>query len=105
MRPITDVLREIRRGRAVDIASRMLADVVRAVDETGKKGSVTITLTVEPEEGGGSQKTITAEVKHKLPVESIPTAVFFSDEEGTLHRVDPQQAELFQDTGMIAAQK
>lgn len=53
MRLITDVLREIRKGRAVDQASRLLAELVRAVDETGKPGNITITLTVKPEKGGG----------------------------------------------------
>lgn len=95
MRPITDVLRDIRRGRAVDQATRMLAEVVRAVDETGKAGSVTITLTVKPEKGGGSQKTLLAAVKAKKPEADIPEAMFFSDGSGDLHRTDPQQSELF----------
>lgn len=97
MRLITDVLREIRRGRAVDQASRLLAEVVRAVDETNKPGSVTITLTVKPEKGGGSQKTIIAAVKAKKPEGDIPEAVFFSDPDGDLHRQDPAQSEMFQE--------
>ena len=36
MRLITDVLRDIRKGRPVEEATMALADVVRAVDETGK---------------------------------------------------------------------
>ena len=36
MRLITDVLRDIRRGRPVEEATTALADVVRAVDETGR---------------------------------------------------------------------
>ena len=43
MRLFTDILREIRKGRPVEEASHALADVVRAVDETGKPGSVTLT--------------------------------------------------------------
>lgn len=98
MRLITDVLREIRKGRAVDQASRELAEVVRAVDETGKPGQVTIILTVKPEKGGGSQKTIIAAVKSKKPTGDIPEAVFFSDPDGDLHRSDPTQSEMFSDT-------
>lgn len=97
MRPITDVLRDIRRGRAVEQATRLLAEVVRAVDETGKPGSVTLTLTVKPEKGGGSQKTIIAAVKAKKPEGDIPEAVFFSDPDGDLHRTDPAQSEMFSD--------
>jgi len=99
MRPITDILREIRRGRAVDQATRMLTEVVRAVDETGKAGTVTITLTVKPEKGGGSQKTIGVAVKAKKPEADIPEAVFFSDPEGDLHRSDPTQEEMFSEAG------
>lgn len=95
MRPITDILRDIRRGRAVEQATRLLGEVVRAVDETGKPGQVTITLTVKPEKGGGSQKTIIAAVKAKKPEGDIPEAVFFSDGDGDLHRADPAQNEMF----------
>lgn len=97
MRLVTDVLREIRKGRAVDQASRLLAEVVRAVDETGKPGKVTIELIVKPEKGGGSHKTIIAIVKAKKPEGDIPEAVFFSDPGGDLHRSDPSQSEMFSD--------
>lgn len=95
MKPITDVMREIRKGRIVDKASEMLADVVHAVDETGKAGSITIKLTVKPEKGGGSQKTISAKLTATKPEEDLPEAIFFSDTEGTLHRNDPDQREMF----------
>lgn len=42
MRLITDILREYRNGRAADMASRDLAECVRAVDETGKAAELTI---------------------------------------------------------------
>lgn len=94
MRPITDVLRDIRRGRAVEQATRLLAEVVRAVDETGKPGEVTMTIKVKPEKGGGSQKVILCSVKANKPEGDIPEAVFFSDPDGDLHRTDPAQAEM-----------
>ncbi|RAI37231.1 hypothetical protein [Rhodoplanes roseus] len=94
MRLITDVLRDIRRGRPVEEATAALADVVRAVDETGKEGSVTITLKIKPAKHGGPEKTIIAEVKHKKPIADIAPAIFFSDEDGDLHRVDPRQEEM-----------
>lgn len=97
MKLITDILREYRQGRAVDEASERLAELVRAVDETGKVGTLTIVLKVKPEAGGGTQKTIAAEIKMKKPEQPLPEAVFFSDEEGDLHRADPKQPELFGD--------
>jgi hypothetical protein len=103
MRLITDVLREIRRGRAVEQATRLLGEVVRAVDETGKVGTVTIEIKVKPEKGGGSQKTLLCSVKAKKPEADIPEAVFFSDPEGDLHRSDPTQAEMFGDAADLGS--
>lgn len=102
MRLITDILREYRNGRAADLASRKLAELVQAVDETGKAGTLTITFKVKPEKGGGSQKTIACEIKAKPPETDLPEAVFFSDEEGALHRADPKQSEMFREAGSRA---
>ena len=94
MRLITDILREIRKGRPVEEASTALADVVRAVDETGKEGSVTIVLKVKPTKHGGPEKQLLCEVKANKPICDIPAAVFFSDDEGDLFRIDPRQEEM-----------
>ena len=71
MRLITDVLRDIRKGRPVEEATMALADVVRAVDETGKEGSVTIALKIKPAKHGGPEKTLVCEVKAKKPIAEI----------------------------------
>lgn len=94
MRLITDILRDIRKGRPVEEATMALADIVRAVDETGKEGSVTITLKVKPAKHGGPEKTLVCEVKAKKPIAEIAPAVFFSNSEGDLHRYDPRQEEM-----------
>lgn len=95
MQPITDILRQIRKGKVVDQASRLMAELVRAVDETGKKGTLTIELEVKPDKDGGSMKVIAAKIKVKKPLEDLPDAIFFSDEEGDLHREEPRQGKLF----------
>ncbi len=97
MRPITDILREIRKGKAVDLASQRMAEIVQAVDETNKPGELTITIKVKPEKGGGSQKVIQVAVKAKIPEMDLPEGVFFSDEDGDLHRTDPAQSDIFAD--------
>lgn len=103
MRPITDVLREYRNGRAADVASLQLAEVIRAVDATNKAGELTITIKVKPEKGGGSQKTLAINCKSKVPQTDIPEAVFFSDADGNLHRSDPAQHSMFRDADGDAA--
>lgn len=98
MRPITDVMRDIRKGRAVDEASEQLAEVVRAVQATGKAGSVTIKLTVEPKPGEGDAFVIKPEVSAKIPRPKLPDAIFFATDDGDLVREDPNQREMFRDT-------
>jgi hypothetical protein len=88
------VLRDIRKGRPVEEATMALADVVRAVDETGKEGSVTITLKIKPAKHGGPEKTLIAEVKSKKPIADIAPAVFFSDRMATCTASTPNQEEM-----------
>ncbi len=94
MKTVLDFLREYRNGRAIDLISERLAEVTRAVDETGKAGEVTIVIKVKPDKGGGSGKTSSIVVKSKRPEYDIPEAVFFSDTEGNLHRTDPAQMDM-----------
>ena len=86
-----DVLRQIRKGAAIEEATRALADVVRAVDDSGKPGSITVTLHVKPAKHGGSEKQLLAEIKTKTPRCDVAGAIFFSDQDGDLHRADPRQ--------------
>lgn len=89
------VLGAMRRGVVVKEASDQLAELVRAVDATQKKGELTIKLTVKPMQGGGAEKAISATVTAKVPRRDLPPAVFFSDGEGTLHRADPGEQDMF----------
>lgn len=98
-RLITDILREVRKGAAVEEATNALNDVVKAVDETGKKGAVTIVVNVVPAPHGGPEKMIVVDIKSKKPISSIAPAVFFSDAMGDLHRSDPTQEEMFAEVG------
>lgn len=97
MRPITDILREMRRGRIVEDATDALEEVVKAVDQTNKGGSVTITIKVKPSKDGGWEKTLSASVKTDVPRPDLPDAVFFSTADGDLVRDDPEQRALFGD--------
>ena len=94
MRLITDILRDIRKGKAVDEATEAFAEVVRAVSSTGKPGSVTIKLTVKPTQADSAEKTLIAEITKKQPMATIQPATFFADDDGNLFRTDPRQAEM-----------
>lgn len=101
-RDITDTMREIRKGRLIDLATRDLADVTQAVVSTGKPGSVTITIKVEPNKGAEDQVILKGSSKKTEPREDIPTAVFFTDNSGGLFRIDPKQREMDLPSGNVA---
>ena len=48
----------------------------------------------QPAKHGGPEKTLICEVKAKKPIAEIAPAVFFSNDEGDLHRYDPRQEEM-----------
>lgn len=72
-------------------ASDLLAEAVRASALTGKKATVTLTLTVEPKQGALNFVT---KLSSKMPVEEEPLCIFYADSQGNLHRDDPRQKEL-----------
>jgi hypothetical protein len=100
MKPITDVLRDIRKGMVAEAAGEELANVVRAVTATGKPGSLTLKLTVKPQKGDSEQVVISSKVTASSPTADMPEAIFFADMDGDLHRNDPRQPEMFRDANL-----
>lgn len=97
MRPITDVLRDIRKGRVVDAASDELAEVVQAVLDTAKPGELTLKLKITPQGKGDNAVIVSAEIKSKRPQAKLPDALFFASLDGDLLREDPTQQRMFAD--------
>lgn len=97
MRPFTDVLRDIRKGRVVEAASEELAEVVRAVLDTGKAGEITLKLAVKPQGKGDNAVIVSAKLTAKKPQATLPDALFFADLDGDLLRDDPTQQRIFAD--------
>jgi hypothetical protein len=95
MRLITDVLRDIRRGRVVDAATLELASVVRDAKATGKPGELTIKLKITPDKADPDVIRVSAEVKGKSPRPDLPDGMFFTNEEGDLLREDPKKIHRF----------
>ncbi|MNR97617.1 hypothetical protein D3C72_288010 [compost metagenome] len=100
MKPITDILRDIRKGMVAEAAGEELAQVVRAVTATGKPGSLTIKLTVKPQKGDSEQVVISSKLSATTPTADMPEAIFFADMDGDLHRNDPRQPEMFRSTDL-----
>jgi hypothetical protein len=97
MRLITDILREIRKGRVVDAASEELAAVVKDVLYTNKPGELTIKLKIRSQGKDDNAVIVSAVLSSKRPQEDLPEGIFFADLEGDLLRDDPTQTRMFAD--------
>lgn len=84
------------KGRAHTEASKKLAEVVEAVMETGKPGSVTVKLTISRDKEIKSMVKVADAVTAKIPTE-IRRSMWFPGDDNTLHRNDPRQQSMFDD--------
>lgn len=92
-RPITDTLRHIGGGVFIDTASDKMAELVNAVDSTGKAGKLTLEVKVKKATRGGAMH-ITGTMKLTKPAEEPMEAMLFATPEGNLVTDDPHQQKL-----------
>ncbi|MFB7440202.1 hypothetical protein ACFC01_17895 [Streptomyces mirabilis] len=85
------------RGEAHEQASTEFHELLAAVQEHGKKGSLTLTVTVEPPKGGmdGAPVAISIDTVLKAPKASAPPSIYFVDDDGNATRNDPRQTTAF----------
>src|SRR5258706_3598690 len=91
VRPITDTLRLLQGGVFLDLCSEKLAESVKAVDETGKAGKLTITLDLKRASGAIA---ITAKVTNKVPEDKADDDLLWPTVEGNLSLDNPNQQKL-----------
>lgn len=94
VRPFSAVLQDLARGRVHTDLSEQLAALTAAVVETGRKGTLQLTLTVQLVGKGADTLTVTAITAAKPPKPDQPATVFFADQDGNLSRHDPNQPTL-----------
>lgn len=85
---------EQRNGGLHAEASDCLAQVVKAVQDHGKGGSVIIKIDIKPGSKGTNTLVVSDRVEVKVPQGDRPAALYFPDENGNLHRSDPRQQSL-----------
>ena len=88
MTAFSEVMRTARSGLFDTIATEKLNEVVKSVRDTGKKGKLTVTLTIE--QNGDNGMKIDCRIKEDIPSNSLGDALMFDDIDGNLHRKDPQ---------------
>lgn len=85
LKPFADWLAIQRKGTLASELAEGMADLNRAVLETGKPGTITLTIKVKPT-GDEVSVTVSDEVKVKLPEHDRGQSIFFVDEDGNPHR-------------------
>lgn len=79
------------RGRTERDLSNKLRDLVKAVQETGKPGSLTLTIKIKPEPNADSAMVVADTITVKAPVFDRAESIFFADEKHHLVRTHPRQ--------------
>lgn len=92
MAHIIETIMGIRRGRFAELCSSKLTDVVKAVAQLNKPGSITIQLKLKPNTEG--QVRLSGTVKVSSPHPDVGEAIFYVTEDGELERSDPKQTDI-----------
>lgn len=90
------VLLNHAKGRAHDEATKRLREAVAAVQQTGKDAKVVVELCIKPVPKIRNAFRIEDKVTAKIP-EDPRTSMWFADDQGGLHRNDPNQRSLYDD--------
>ena len=85
-------------GRSHEQISEEMHQLLSAVAEHGRKGSLTITVAVEPPKGAydGGPLAIAIESVVKAPKPAAPPSIYFRDHDGNATRNDPRQTAAFE---------
>lgn len=88
-------LASLRKGVALQEASDALSKLVQQVVTVGRKGSITITLVVQPDgDLDESRVKITDDIKVTTPKTERKATILFATEDGQLTRHHPRQTEM-----------
>ena len=86
---------EQSQGRTHAELSEGLRDLVARVIDTGKKGSITLTVAVAPMKDNTGVLVVSDVIKLNLPEHDRSASIFWPDQAGNLVRNDPNQASIF----------
>lgn len=95
-------VQNIREGALLELLTSKLHEVVEAVQEHGKVGEITLTLSIKP--NGDDAVTISSKVKAKIPEGTVGDALFFVNG-GNLLRRNPRQMDLEDEIARKRAEK
>lgn len=86
-----------RGGHALDAADRELKDLIQAIKATGKKGKITLSLTITPDKNDARIVTLDPDYKIDKPRKKFASGHAFVADDFSLSRDDPAQLELLEE--------
>lgn len=87
-----EIVRQMDQGAVAFGFAQRMAEVVKAVRETGKKGKITLELSIEPlPKFGESATSLKPQIKASVPYPDYKQAIKFAAQDGTLSGDDPKQ--------------
>lgn len=90
IRPFADWLLETNGGRTHAELGEALRTLTDAVRDTGKKGTLTVTFSLETLDSGmGNALVVHDEIKVRTPQHDRKKSIFYPDKHGNLTREDP----------------
>lgn len=87
-------LGQLRGGKTAEELSADLNQLVQDCRNVGKKGELTLKITIEPDKGDAGQYFIDSNVKVTAPKFAKSKTMFWGTPDGNLQRQDPNQGEL-----------
>lgn len=91
-RPFLDMVAELRRGRVNDDLTDKTHALIAACIDTGKKGSISLTLTFDPDKDIDDERfKVSDAIVVKTPTRSTKPSIFFVTRDGNFSRTDPNQ--------------
>lgn len=92
MSEFTKIFGDLEKGKAASDISDALTELVAACKDVGKKGELSIKLTLRP--GGDDTVRFAVEFSSKTPKRDRKETTFFVTEDNQLTRDNPKQAEI-----------
>ena len=89
-----EVLKQLRAGRTQEELSEGVNQLVQECRNTGKKGEITLKLTIKPDKGDNGQYFLSDTVTVKSPKFDRGQTLMFGTPDGNLQRSDPNQGEM-----------
>lgn len=85
-----------RGGKDLADLSQRLGEVTAAVINTGKAGTVTLTVAVKPAKRGQSAVMVETKLAAKIPSLEPDASFWFGTADGVLQKEDPRQTTMFE---------